>query len=102
MVTLKWALANSINWVSAYLIKQYGPEAVIKVAQKMGVKSHIDPVYSICLGTADLKLSEMVGAMSTYANKGIYTEPIFITRIEDKNGNVISKFVPKQEEAMSI
>ncbi len=101
MVTLKWALANSVNWVSAFLIKQYGPEAVIKVAQKMGVKSHIDPVYSICLGTADLKLSEMVGAMSTYANKGIYTEPIFITRIEDKNGNVISKFVPKQEEAMN-
>jgi len=101
MVTLKWALANSVNWVSAFLIKQYGPEAVIKVAQKMGVKSHIDPVYSICLGTADLKLSEMVGAMSTFANKGIYTEPIFVTRIEDKNGNVISKFVPKQEEAMS-
>lgn len=101
MVTLKWALANSVNWVSAYLIKTYSPQAVVKMAHKMGIKSYIPPVYSICLGTADLKLSEMVGAMSTFPNKGIYTEPIFVTRIEDKNGNVIAKFVPNQQEAMS-
>ncbi|MCK9617374.1 MAG: transglycosylase domain-containing protein [Lentimicrobiaceae bacterium] len=101
MVTLRWALANSVNWVSAYLIKRYSPEAVVKMAHKMGVKSYIPPVYSICLGTADLKLNEMVGAMSCFPNKGIYTEPIFVTRIEDKNGNLIAKFVPNQEEAMS-
>jgi len=101
MVTLKEALANSINRVSAYLIKQFSPEAVIKVARKMGVVSHIDPVPSICVGTADLSLYEMVGAMNTFANKGVYIQPIFVNRIEDKNGNVLRGFVPRQEEAMS-
>jgi penicillin-binding protein 1A len=101
MVTLKEALANSINWISTYLIKRYSPQAVIKVARKMGVTSPIDAVPSICLGTADLTLYEMVGAMNTFANKGVYTQPIFITRIEDKNGNVIANFIPRQDEAMS-
>ena len=101
MVTLKEALANSINRVSAYLIKQFSPESVIKVARKMGVVSHIDPVPSICVGTADLSLYEMVGAMNTFANKGVYIQPIFVNRIEDKNGNVLRGFVPRQEEAMS-
>jgi penicillin-binding protein 1A len=101
MVTLKEALANSINWISTFLIKRYSPQAVIKVARKMGVTSPIDAVPSICLGTADLTLYEMVGAMNTYANKGVYTQPIFITRIEDKNGNVIANFMPRQDEAMS-
>jgi penicillin-binding protein 1A len=101
MVTLKEALANSINKVSAYLIKQFSPQSVIKVARKMGVVSHIDPVPSICLGTCDLSLYEMVGAMNTFANKGVYIQPIFVSRIEDKNGNVLRGFVPRQEEAMS-
>jgi penicillin-binding protein 1A len=101
MVTLKEALANSINWISTFLIKRYSPQAVIKVARKMGVTSPIDAVPSICLGTADLTLYEMVGAMNTFANKGVYTQPIFITRIEDKNGNVIANFMPRQDEAMS-
>jgi len=101
MVTLKEALANSINWISTYLIKRYSPQAVIKVARKMGVTSPIDAVPSICLGTADLTLYEMVGAMNTFANKGVYTQPLFITRIEDKNGNVIANFIPRQDEAMS-
>ena len=101
MVTLKEALAHSINKVSAYLIKQYSPQSVIKVARKMGVVSPIDPVPSICVGTAELSLYEMVGAMNTYANKGVYIQPIFVTRIEDKNGNILRGFVPRQEEAMS-
>ncbi|MEI6748876.1 MAG: penicillin-binding protein 1A [Bacteroidales bacterium] len=101
MVTLKEALANSINWISTFLIKRYSPQAVIKVARKMGVTSPIAAVPSICLGTADLTLYEMVGAMNTYANKGVYTQPVFITRIEDKNGNVIANFIPRQDEAMS-
>lgn len=67
----------------------------------MGVTSPIAAVPSICLGTADLTLYEMVGAMNTYANKGVYTQPVFITRIEDKNGNVIANFIPRQDEAMS-
>ncbi|KAF0199289.1 MAG: penicillin-binding protein 1A [Bacteroidetes bacterium] len=101
MVTLKEALANSINWISAFLIKRYSPMAVIKIARKMGVLSHIDAVPSIALGTPDLTLYEMTGAMNTFAAKGVYIEPLFVTRIEDKNGNVIARFMPKQEEAMS-
>lgn len=101
MVTLKWALANSINYVSAYLMKRFSPEAVVNMARKMGVTSQIDAVPAICLGTPDLSVYEMTGAMSTFANKGVYVEPIFITRIEDKNGNVLESFIPKQQEAMS-
>ena len=101
MVTLKEALANSINWVSAFLIKRYSPGPVIKVARKMGVKSDIPEVYAISLGTPDLSLYEMVGAINTFGNEGVYIEPIFVTRIEDKHGNVLSSFVPHTQEAMS-
>ncbi len=101
MVTLKEALANSINWISAFLIKRYTPGAVVKMARKLGIKSDIPEVYAICLGTPDISLYEMVGAFGAYGNKGVYTEPIFITRIEDKHGNVLAKFVPRRNEAMS-
>jgi penicillin-binding protein 1A len=101
MVTLKEALANSINWISAYLIKRFSPQAVIKIARKMGIFSPLPPVPSICLGTPDISLYESTGAMSTFANKGIFVQPLFITRIEDKNGNVIAQFVPHQDEAMN-
>jgi len=100
-VTLKWALANSNNWISGQLMKKYSPQDVITIANKMGVTSYIPPVYSIALGSADLSLYEMVGAMSTFPNKGQWIEPIFITRIEDKFGNVLEQFVPKQQEAIS-
>jgi penicillin-binding protein 1A len=100
-VTLKWALANSNNWISGQLMKKYSPQDVIHIARKMGVTSEIPAVYSIALGSADLSLYEMAGAMGTFANKGVYVEPIFITRIEDKNGNVLQTFVPKQQEAIS-
>jgi penicillin-binding protein 1A len=98
---LKEALANSINWISAFLIKRYSPMAVASIARKMGVTSRIDPVPAIALGTPDLTLYEMAGAMNSYAAKGVYIEPMFVTRIEDKNGNVLSRFVPRQQEAMS-
>ncbi|MEI6822404.1 MAG: PBP1A family penicillin-binding protein [Bacteroidota bacterium] len=101
MVTLKWALANSVNNVSAYLMKRFSPAAVINMARKLGVTSPIDAVPSICLGTADLSVYEMTGAMSAFANKGVFVEPIFITRIEDKNGNILESFIPKQQEAMN-
>jgi len=101
MVTLKWALANSNNWVSGQLIRKYSPRAVVAMAHKMGVTSDIPAVYSIALGSCDISLYEMVGAMSVFANKGIYVEPIFITRIEDKNGNVLQNFAPKSQEAIS-
>ena len=100
-VTLKWALAQSNNWISAYLMNRFGPEAVIKMARSMGVTSHIDPVPSICLGVADLHLCEMVGAMSTFANQGVYVKPLYITKIEDKSGNVIQRFTAEESEAMN-
>lgn len=101
IVDLRYALAGSINWVSAYLIKNTTPEAVIRLARKMGIKSYIPPVYAICLGVPELTLYEMVAAQTTYANRGIYTEPILVTRIEDKFGNVLAEFRPKHAEAMS-
>jgi len=74
---------------------------VTELMHKMGVRSFIDPVPSIFLGTSDIKLEEMVGAYGTFANKGVYTRPMYVTRIEDKNGNTISKFTPKIEEVLS-
>lgn len=101
MVTLKWALANSVNYISAFLIKRVKPGKVVELARKMGVSSDIEPVPAICLGTPSLSVEEMVGATATYANKGIYNKPIYITRIEDKNGNVIETFIRESNEAMS-
>jgi penicillin-binding protein 1A len=100
-VTLKWALANSNNWISAFLIKRYSPQSVITMARKMGVTSDLDPVPSLALGSSDISLYEMVGAFNTFPNKGVYIKPIMVTRIEDKYGNVIESFVPDKQEAMS-
>ncbi len=101
MVTLQWALANSVNYVSAFLMKRYSPEALIRLTRRMGIKSDIPAVYAIALGTPDLSIYEIVGANATYANKGVYIEPSFVTRIEDQNGNLIEAFIPHREEAMS-
>jgi penicillin-binding protein 1A len=101
MVTLKWGLAKSENNISAWLMKQFAPTAVTDLMHRMGIRSFIDPVPSIFLGTSDVKLEEMVGAYGTFANRGVYTQPIYVTRIEDKNGNTISKFTPKIEEVIS-
>lgn len=101
MVTLKWALANSINWVSAYLMKQGSPEQVISIARKMGVTSPIDPVPAICVGTPEITVYEMAAAMATFANKGEYVEPIIVTRIEDNKGRVLESFTPQRNEALS-
>lgn len=100
-ITLKYALATSNNWISGWLIKRFSPQSVVKIARNMGVTSFLDPVPAIVLGSSDLSLYEMVGAMNTFANKGVYIEPTFITRIEDKNGNIIESFIPNQKEAMS-
>lgn len=101
MKSLKEALALSINAISAYLMKQFGPEAVIQVARKMGITSPIEAVPSIALGTADVSVFEMVGAYSAFANKGVWSEPTYILRIEDKNGVVLQDFVPRKVEAIS-
>ena len=100
MVTVEYALANSMNTITAWLMKQYGPQAVTVLARHMGVKSPLDPVPSLCLGVADLTLMEMTGAFATFANKGVYIEPIMFTRIEDKNGNAVYDVVPKTDEAL--
>ncbi len=99
--TLKGALANSINTVTTYLMKQVGPDPVVRLAQAMGVKSEIPRQPSIALGTVDLSVYEMAGAYTTFANKGVYTQPIMVTRIEDKNGVVLQEFTPVTNEVMS-
>lgn len=99
MVSLKYGLANSLNQISAWVLKQFSPEAVLDLARSMGVSSHIDPYPSICVGAAEVSLKEMVGAYGAWANEGIYTRPVYVTRIEDKNGNVLAQFRPIQKEA---
>jgi penicillin-binding protein 1A len=101
MLTLKQGLAESVNCISAYLMKQFGPDAMIEIAHKMGITSQIDPVPAICLGTPDVSVYDMVGAYSTFADKGVWTQPTYLLRIEDKNGNILQEFVPKKVEAIS-
>ena len=101
MMTLKEALAESVNRITAFLMKQFGPQAVIDVARKLGVTSPIPAVPSICLGTPDISVYEMVGAYAAFANKGVWTEPIYLTRIEDNKGNVLQEFVPKRVDALN-
>jgi penicillin-binding protein 1A len=101
LMNLRFGLANSVNTITAYIMKQFGPHSVLDLAKKMGISSKLDPVPSICLGTFDLSVYEMVGAYSTFVNKGIWTEPIIVTRIEDKNGILLQEFAPKTNEAMS-
>jgi len=101
MVTLSWGLANSNNYISAKLMKMFNPRPVINIAREMGVTSRIPAVPAICLGVSEHSLYEMVGAFGSFINKGVYTQPIFVTKIEDKYGNVISTFVPKRNEAIS-
>lgn len=100
MLTLKFALALSINSITAYIMKQFGPEPVVQLSQRLGITSKLEAVPSLCLGTADISLYEMVGAMSAFANKGTWIEPIFVTRIEDKNGRVLADFRPRTQEVM--
>lgn len=103
MVSLKVGLAHSINRITAYLMKELGPDAVLELVHKMGIDEDgvIKPEPGICLGTPDLSVFEMVGAYSTFANKGFYSHPLCITRIEDKNGNVIRSFTPTRTEVIS-
>jgi penicillin-binding protein 1A len=100
MVTLKWGLAHSVNQVSAWVMKQFNPQSVADIMKKMGVISPIDPVPSMFLGTSDITLYEMVGAYGTFANKGVFTQPIFVERIEDRHGNIISTFRAEKHDAI--
>ncbi len=100
MVSLKWGLANSVNTVTAWVMKQFGPEAVIKLARDLGIKSNMDPVVSLGFGVADLSLMEITSANATFANMGVHIDPIYVLRIEDKNGNAIFNMQPETSEAL--
>ena len=101
MVSLKWGLAQSNNNITAWIIKQYDPKAVVKIMRNLGIKSQMDAVPALSLGTPDISLYEMVAGYGAYANKGVYTEPIFVTHIEDRHGNIIGEFRPYKKEAIS-
>ena len=98
--TLKNALANSVNTISARLMDMVGPRPVINLARKMGITSELPPVPSIALGTPDISLFEMVGAYSTFVNQGIYVKPVMITRIEDKNGRALYEVMPETRDVL--
>ncbi len=99
---LKWGLQNSRNNYTAWVMKQAGsPEAVADFIHDLGIRSWIDPVNALSLGTMDVSLFELVGAYTTFANEGISTEPIFVTRIEDRQGNLISSFLPETMVAIN-
>lgn len=101
MMTLRQAMARSINSITAQMMQKVGPENVVKFAERVGISSKLDAVPSLCLGVSDVSLHELVGAYCTFVNEGIYTEPYYITRIEDKNGNVLENRVPKTRQAIS-
>ena len=101
-MTLRKAMAKSVNSITAFITKKISPKTVVDYAKKLGIKSKLDPVPAICLGAGgDVSLFDLVGSYSTFINKGIWTEPFFISRIEDKYGNLIQKFVPTKNEALS-
>ncbi|WP_430812011.1 MULTISPECIES: transglycosylase domain-containing protein [unclassified Carboxylicivirga] len=101
MVTLKWGLANSNNNITAWVMKQFNPQAVANTIHELGIKSPMDAVPALCLGTPDFGLMEMTSSYCTFANKGVHIDPMIVTRIEDRYGNVISDFHPQKREAIS-
>lgn len=100
-VSIKWGLQNSDNWVTAWLMKQFSPYAFARMLQSFGLKKPADPVVSLALGSNDASVYEMVGAYSAFINRGIRTEPILVTRIEDAYGNEVASFVPRMKEIFS-
>lgn len=101
MVTLRWALTNSNNWISARLMSQLSPATLVRNMHNFGITNHIDPVMSLCLGSCEVSVKEMVGAYSAYANKGMRAEPVFVTSIADNEGNIISEFVTTHTDVIS-
>ena len=100
-LTLKKALANSVNTVTAQLIDKVGPGSVVNIAKNMGFTREILEVPSIALGTVDFNVYEMVGAYGTFANQGVYVKPVMVTRIEDKNGTVLYEYMPETKDVLS-
>ncbi|WP_456087994.1 transglycosylase domain-containing protein [Parabacteroides sp.] len=101
MVSVQWGLQNSDNWVTAWLMSQLSPYTFVRLLHSFGLKNEMDPVISICLGTPDVSVGEMVSAYTTFANKGIRVEPLYVTRIEDMSGNTIANFNPQMSEVLT-
>ena len=100
-VTLAWGLRYSSNWITAYLMSMFTPEQLVRMMQSFGIQGQLDPVISLCLGPCEVSVQEMVDAYTTFVNKGIRTEPLYVTRIEDNNGNALARFTPMTHEIIS-
>ena len=102
MVTLKWGLAQSNNWISAYLMSKLSPQAFVNLLHEYGVKNpDIHPSMALCLGPCEISVAEMVSAYTAFVNNGIRCAPLFVTRIEDNEGNVVARFQPRMNEVIS-
>ncbi len=101
MVTLRWALMTSNNWISARVMSKLSPYAFVRMLHSFGIKNHLDPVISICLGTPEVSVEEMVTGYTAFPNKGLRIDPLYVTRIEDNNGNILAQFTPKTKEVFS-
>ncbi|MFV0365838.1 MAG: transglycosylase domain-containing protein [Mangrovibacterium sp.] len=100
MVSLRWGLAHSVNYISAWVMKQYNPQAMKNIMEKLGITSPIVAVPSMFLGTDDISIYEMVGAYGVFGNQGVYTKPYFVTKIADRYGNTIASFQPERKDAI--
>ena len=101
MVTLRWGLKESNNWISARLMSQFTPEALVKLMHSFGIKGKIDPVVSLALGPVEVSVAEMVDAYTAFPSRGIRVDPLYVSHIEDANGNIIGSFTPRMEEIFS-
>ncbi len=101
LVTLNWGLEKSSNWITAYLMSLFTPEQLVRMMRSFGIEGQLDPVVSLCLGPCEVSVKEMVDAYTTFPNKGIRVEPLYVTRIEDNNGNILATFTPKTYEIIS-
>lgn len=99
-VTLQWGLQASDNWISAYLMGQFTPEQLVRLMRSFGIEGQLDPVVSLCLGPCEISVREMVDAYTVFPNKGIRVEPLYVTRIEDNNGNLLATFAPETHEVI--
>lgn len=103
MVTVKWGLANSDNWITAYLMSKLNPYNLKRLIHTFGVRNRdIVPSVSLCLGPCEISVGEMVSAYTAFPNKGIRVDPLFVTRIEDNDGNVLATFAPEMQEVISV
>lgn len=100
-LTIRQAMAESVNSITAYMMKKLSPKIIVETARRLGITSDLEEVPALALGVNDVSIFEMVGAFGTFVNKGEHTTPYYIDRIEDKNGNVIQQFTPKKRPAMS-